>query len=268
VYVAGTEGNKAVYWKNGTPHSLPADGSTGSFYVFDGNIYVAGADTIHSVSVATYWKNGTPHHLTKGTKDATASAIYVDNNGVYVTGTKKTGNFAERDGAKFPITKAMYWENGTLHYLFAKRTANPNAIFATDSDVFVAGTTINVTYAGVPATVYWKDSTLHILSSISSGFPSGANSIYVSNDDVYVAGFDRNGAGYWENGTQNTLKNGSTATSIYVSEGDVYVAGYKYKYNDPNSLGYAAVYWKNGIRHKLADNGKALSITVTNTKVK
>ncbi|WP_223826664.1 hypothetical protein [Flagellimonas sp. S3867] len=62
---------------------------------------------------------------------------------------------------------------------------------------------------------------------------AGAESLYVSDTDIYVAGFERsennlNVAKLWKNGEAIDLSDGqntSTAHAVFVYEKDVYVAG-------------------------------------------
>ncbi len=66
-----------------------------------------------------------------------------------------------------------------------------------------------------------------------------ANSIFVADNNVYIAGTD-GGAVYWKNNIEKKLVGispGTSANSIYVSGGHVYVAGID---------GTSAVYWKDG----------------------
>jgi hypothetical protein len=98
------------------------------------------------------------------------------------------------------------------------------------------------TYAKV-----WKDGTEFRLDNASS-----ANSLFVTNDDVYVAGSSK-GESYewatlWKNGTPTQLDTvASTATAVFVSGNDVYVAG---------TIGAAEArrpaLWKNGERKELS----------------
>ncbi len=128
---------------------------------------------------------------------------------------------------------------------------------------------------GVTVATYWKDG---IPVRLGNGtLNSDANSIAVSGNDVYVAGYEDTiiaGYGgtivkYWKNGKSVNLTDGSTiiadATSIVVSGSNVYVAGYDYPgYNA------VAVYWKNGVRVNLTDESNfamAYSIAVSGNDV-
>ena len=91
---------------------------------------------------------------------------------------------------------------------------------------------------------YWIDGQGIMLSD--GTHDATANSIFVSDNDVYIAGTD-NGAVYWKNNREIRLSDGS-ANSIFVAGNDVYVAGSNGS-DSPN-----AVYWKNGIEVQLEKN--------------
>jgi hypothetical protein len=92
---------------------------------------------------------------------------------------------------------------------------------------------------------------------------SGAYAVFVSGNDVYVAGYtntshgsrnytseDHGVATLWKNGKAQRLSNNdSRARSIYVSGADVYVAGYEKNARGKN----VAVLWKNGVAQRLSD---------------
>lgn len=90
---------------------------------------------------------------------------------------------------------------------------------------------------------------------------SYARSIFVSENDVYVAGFMRDKGRYiatlWKNGTTQKLTDGyedAKAHSVFVSNNDVYVAGIE----GSDYYRSVAVLWKNGIPQNLTDgNHKA-----------
>jgi hypothetical protein len=106
--------------------------------------------------------------------------------------------------------------------------------------VLVAGFESNGTYN---VAKYWVDGQEIKLSDGTRD--ASANSMAVSNNDVYIAGTD-GGAVYWKNNSEIKLS-GDGASSIFVSGNDIYVAG---------SVGSdTAVYWKNGTRVILDKNG-------------
>lgn len=125
-------------------------------------------------------------------------------------------------------------------------------------DVYVAG-------AISGSAKYWKNG-----QSISLSNGAEAHSIFVSDDDIYVAGFgyEKDGsipiAKYWKNGQGISLSdstNYAKAHSVFVSDGDVYVAGYE---------GRIAKYWKNGQEVTLSDGTRfavAKSIFVSDNNV-
>ena len=97
---------------------------------------------------------------------------------------------------------------------------------------------------------YWVDGQEIKLSDGTRD--ASANSMVVSNNDVYIAGSD-SGAVYWKNNYEVRLS-GDGASSIFVSGNDVYVAG---------SVGSdTAVYWKNGTKVILAKNIPMAILTI------
>jgi len=122
-----------------------------------------------------------------------------------------------------------------------KKSAGPGS----GPDVYVAG--YNTTKDGGIEALYWKNGTAFPL-----GKDAMANSIFVSGNDIYVAGVQySNGtatATFWKNGVGTALTGSATAArsfanSIFVDGQDVYVAGYVLL----NSGIGTAMYWKNGL---------------------
>ena len=151
----------------------------------------------------------------------------------------------------------------------------------TKTDVYVAG----AEYNGVTNVAkYWKNGIAVNLTYASKNVEP--YSIYVSGNDVYVAGkvYPDNPAYpgesiaiYWKNGIAVNLTDGVSASSITVAGNDVYVAGYGVIIytNCPRctpSMSFMSVakYWKNGNPVNLSDGSKdniANSITVSGNDV-
>ncbi|MDR1895697.1 MAG: Ig-like domain-containing protein, partial [Prevotellaceae bacterium] len=93
-----------------------------------------------------------------------------------------------------------------------------------------------------------------------------ANSVFVSDNDVYVAGYEMNAndtmvATLWKNGVAQPLTDGTNhaeAYSVYVSGNDVYVVG---------DIAFVATLWINGVAQTLVDGFAALSVYVSSNDV-
>lgn len=258
IYVGGSAGGAAQYWKNGIAVNLPNGTQGRSIYVSGNDVYVAGQQNLGGgiYQVAKYWKNGIAVNLTDEINYSGANDIYVLGNDTYVAGWGSGGNF-----------QAKYWKNGIAVNLPTGWEAT--SIYVSDNDVYVAG------YDSGQVAKYWKNGIGVNLSTNVSGY-SSANDIFVSGNDVFLAGvvgemiyygygYSEKGppsAVYWRNGMAINLPNGSEAHSIYVSGNDVYVAGRGYDGN--NSI---AKYWKNGIAVTLPNGTQAKSIYVSGADV-
>tara|TARA_R110000868_G_C10908416_1_gene764780 strand:- start:155 stop:1981 length:1827 start_codon:yes stop_codon:yes gene_type:complete len=117
-------------------------------------------------------------------------------------------------------------------------TVNPN--------VYVAGHEVNGQFKNV-ATV-WINGVPQALSDGTTN--ASANSVYVSGDDVYVAGYvtilNKKAAVLWKNGVADIIGGeNSEAKALVVKNNDVYVVGYQHNNNVNIDKDYA-VLWKNG----------------------
>jgi hypothetical protein len=118
---------------------------------------------------------------------------------------------------------------------------------AAGTNVYVAG------YRQDSLASVWKNG---VVTNLTNGaYLAEANSIYIYDNDVYVAGYERNADGktvakLWKNGIATNLTNGTyiaAARSVYVSGNNVYVAGFG------GSTSKSATVWKNGIATDLTD---------------
>jgi nitrous oxide reductase accessory protein NosL len=176
---------------------------------------------------------------------------------IYIAGYEKSVN-----GNKV----AKYWKNGIVTEL-TDGSSNSDArdITLNNGVVYVCGNEGGVSK-------YWKNGVATTLGTAGYNY---CNSICVSNDDVYVCGYQSYGqayakAVYWKNGVAVPLTNGSQraeALSIEVAGNDVYVVG-TIEYSVNNYSGPKATLWKNGNPTPLSTkNSSASDIKVIGTDV-
>jgi hypothetical protein len=253
VYVAGDATEKengksvATLWKNGVaPKVGGADSWAGSVYVQGGDVYVAVAES--GDTVGKLWKNGTAQTLRyEPNFDLEPWAVFISGADVYVAGTvknRKTGSHS-----------AVVWKNGQATVL---GSGHAYGLYVSGQDVYVVGSHDR----SDDTTKCWNNGSARCwkngveLPLKGNEISSSARAVFVSGNDVYVAGMRKqnetafgNIVTLWKNGAAQNLTDGrylGFANSVVVSEGDVYVTGFD---NVKNVL------WKNGQRRDLP--GKA-----------
>jgi sulfur transfer complex TusBCD TusB component (DsrH family) len=153
----------------------------------------------------------------------------------------------------------MLWKNGVVQNLTdGKKGADVKSIFVSGNDVYAVGNIpsgkklsknidgkeykYNALYA-----VLWKNG---VAQNLTDGEEQAyATSVYVSGNDVYVAGRDH-GVVLWKNGVAQKLTNGEKYVDksfVSVSGNDVYVV---WKEGD------VLVLWKNGETQNLIEGMK------------
>lgn len=215
-----------------------------------------------------YWKNNSPVALKKTNAILTLKAVFVDDkNIVHEAGTHIEG---KGDGFIYPV--AAYWKNGEEILLADKKHESMGqAIFIEGTDVYIAGYEAyvkeNSKYISGCIATYWKNGkAVHLSDNLKTTY---ATSICVANDDVYVAGYERQVdtgkdiAKYWKNGKEIRLTDGTfygRANSIFIHNNDVYVAGEINPETDvlklattETGMNKIAVYWRNGTLIQLTD---------------
>jgi len=250
VYVVGWEyapqesGQVATLWKNGKFQSL-GKGKANSVFVSGEDVYIAGYDYKSDTheQFATLWKNGVAQRLSS--RISSANSVFVSGNDVYVVGEEIEIN-AQWEQMAF----AMLWKNGKPQRLSSRGKSDAKSVFVLGNDVYVAGCEYQhkdsyspgeLTYSNSVA-ILWKNGRPTRLRSLGE---SVANSVFVSGDDVYVAGQDMRDecATLWKNGIPQYFYNdNSAAASVFVSDNDVYVAG---------NLDRVGTLWKNGEPQRL-----------------
>ena len=224
VYVAGAIDGKAVLWKNGDVQYL-SDGTfdeAKSVYISGNHVYIAG----NVDKKAMLWKNGVVQKLSD---DGGANSVFISGNDVYVAGfeTNKRGYSA-----------ATVWKNGKAQKLSDETLdayAVAKSVYVSDGDVYVVGDVRSEKdyYTEDCFGVAWKNGVAQNFFDENKSVK--LNSVFISSDDVYVAGVGRGTVGYaaivWVNGIAQHLEGGGSiysdaeASSIFVSGSDVYVAG-------------------------------------------
>jgi hypothetical protein len=200
VYVAGSDGGQATYWKNGTPVTLPGGTQANGIFVDGTDVYVCGygSDPVTFNSVAMYWKNGVQTILSDGTNLVIATGITVSGGDVYVSG--RVGFFG---------TIGVYWHNGVEVSL---GTGDPNGIFAApNGDIYIANG-----QWGNPS--YWLNGSLVTLTGPSNAY---VRAVATNGTDVFVVGTSSSGpnetALYWKNGVQQSLMSPSKTSAMAVA---------------------------------------------------
>ena len=253
-YFNGTY-NVACYWKNGVKTDLITENnqSVNKMFVSGTDVYSSGTYD-NGYNVACYWKNTTRYTLLDTPGGAWSGSIFVSGTNVYINGGYLSG-----------VSIPCYWKDGTIYYLPTIGVGNSytNSIFVSGTDVYTIGTHYNA--SSQKKACYWKNTANPVDFDITNSY--NLLSVFVSDSDVYIAGYNNNGnydqACYWKNGVKTPLNsdgNQSYAFSIFVSGTDVYAAGYY-------TLGVTniACYWLNGVRIDLHDGkSSAASIKIIN----
>ncbi len=219
-------------------------GITSSTASSGGSISSDGGATITARGVCYSVTNQTPTTADNKTTDGTGTGNFISNltnltaNSIYYVRAYTTNSVGTSYGSVMNFT-----------------TSPP--------DIYVAGYEINA--SGNSVAKYWKNG--KAVSLTDGTKRTIALSIFINDEDVYVAGYENEHATYWKNGTIVSLTNGiveSVAYSVVANGADVFVAGYE---NNPNGDPVAR-YWKNGVTtYLLNEPGKATAISVNGADI-
>jgi len=265
VYVAGFEKNlttnilEGKIWKNAVASTV-TNGSTNSnaiaISIVNKDTFVLGTEisVVNNNTEGKVWKNGVSTTLSTLSnpaeglfKHALPQALFIQNNDVYVGGYEIFGVNSDlrglvwKNGAPTRLLGLCFGAGGGCTYDYTQ----VNDIFIVGNDVYAVGSSPSGV-TGVLNYLIWKN-----------GIPSSINispaSIFIYNNDIYIAGRVGNIACLSKNGIVTQLTNGvkqGFATSVYVKDNDVYVAGFERDQATTFSVGEV---WKNGIATNLTD---------------
>ena len=213
VYVGGSESingvTQARIWKNGIATSLSEKSSqVSSIYVENGNVYVAGHIESDGEDIATLWKNGSPTSFKRDGAFTWFNALYVHEDKVYIAG----GEFTPGLSINPDIYSATLWVEGVKMEMNNTYFPDAKAVFVSEGNIFVAGQDFLQGTKEMTIAQLWTNG---IGSPLTDGNNrASANDIFVFNKDIYVGGYENNGAvsvaKIWKNGESIALSDGTT----------------------------------------------------------
>lgn len=246
LYVVGLyykEGEEVpCYWLDGVRYDLGDPGyKVLCGFVYNGQVYAGGCFYSNSNLLPCYWKSGQRNVLSQDIAGY-VSSIFVDGSGVYAAGRYND--------------IICYWDNKGGRYDFSSYpTGLVTQVLVDNNCVYISGVTNNDSEA-----YYWvRESDGTVSANKLDG--TGASSIFVSNNQVYIGGWYKDGgneiACYWDNiGVRHRLANPDSdhayVSKIYLYNNKVYATGY---YKDSGGK-YRACYWDDAGKHNLEDGGK------------
>ena len=247
-------------WKNGVSKDVSGINYVTSVYATDDDVYIAG----FGLWYAALWKNGEVQMLSN--YQSAASSVFVSGDDVYVAGNEYQ---ILTDGQGEPPIIVMYSRNKAVT-LPDNRNCYMGYHLSTQTETGVKSSSEETLYTSVAK--LWKNGEAQDLTD--GTYDATAKSVYVSGEDVYVAGRECNEknipvAKLWKNGEAQDLTDGNHeawANSVFVLGDDVYVAGWEYIAEEKR----VAKLWKNGKVIYLTDgtrDGWANSVFVSGNDV-
>jgi hypothetical protein len=217
VYVAGSLGSLAALWVNGGLQHVSNNGWACCVVLSGEDVYVGGQDYVLGTTGAI-WKNGVKQTVAPpgpGARRASVESLFVSGDDVYAAVMDIID-----DNIYNLKSRPLLWKNGESQELLNEGEfgAYVRTVFVEGEDVYVVGNELNK--AG-PMAVLWKNG---VWQKLLADKPALADSLFVLNGNVYVAGRQATGAGVsiptlWINGEAVDLRpSGFThqAWSVFV----------------------------------------------------
>lgn len=245
IYAAGHQNNGirdvAVLWKNGTMQQL-GTGATYSIaravHVTENNdVYVAGVEVENGIGIARLWINGVPNDISDGANSATALCLFVDGTDVYVGGYEIVNG----------VVEGRVWVNGVASdYSDGVHESMVASIFVNQGTIYAAGHEDSQNGFKV---AFWENGQKTHLDN------GRANSVFVSQNNIYVGGFQPFPfPQVWVNGQPTDpfgeVPNGGVY-SLQIANNRLYIVG--------NASGDATFFEEGGTLVYLPDTGSTTS---------
>lgn len=186
-------------------------------------------------------------------KDTTDDEIVPNSSNVYVTGYEQKDN----------INQAKFWKNGIVSNLgVAGKNSDAVAVFNSGKDIYIVGQEAVSSASDAKTQIkLWKNGVFN--QNVTNGAQNAvARDIYVTENDVYIAGTEYNGsyniAKVWKNGVASNLGDATketTADAITVSGNNVYVTGSEF-----DGMSIILKLWKNGVPQNLTSGVKSAEV--------
>lgn len=224
VYVAGAAASDAKVWKNGEEVLSVAGATFNALVVNAGTIYVGGKLD----NKATIWKGDAATPLTDA--ESVVNGLCINGADVYAAGVEGVGKV---------------WKNNQELYAFDNNTTATEVSFV-DNKLYTCG------YQGNTGSIkakLWIDGTektaselgkeylgefvvgkdeknadVYTYTGLSNAGKVEAHSIYISLDDIYVAGYFNSSsmttAVYWKNGEPQSLEKNNISETIWKKDPD------------------------------------------------
>ncbi|MDR2560992.1 MAG: hypothetical protein LBC63_04395 [Holophagales bacterium] len=258
--------SSAIIWKNGKVFERLSDGKTS---VEAKSIFISGKDVYVAVEadLSTLWgkaqllKNGKDQSLegVNYRKASVANSVFVLGNDVYVAGAKRDSQPGVLStGTPF---HAVIWKNRKEYQRLTdgKFDGEAFSIFVSGNDIYAAGIENNSRKEEF-ATIWKNGKILYRLNDtkfegLSETILEGkAKSIFVSGNDVYVAGWIRSGSLYTHTTYALVQKPGNRKDAFGLMHPIYEVEKYSVETNIP-----VAILWKNGQVYSRFGDGKSAS---------
>ena len=165
VYTTGVDNSITKVWKNGRVlYTLGLGISSMQLYISNGNIYVAGSDTVGNKTVAKLWINGIGinlPHIFSTTTSRHATSVFVLDGDIYAAGIEDTGARLWTINGGIPTTTILdsgFWGSSAWSVFVTYSTdCNVTVINGSGSGSYAENSIVTITADPAPAGKVFKE---------------------------------------------------------------------------------------------------------------